>query len=126
MKPHPSASSCSIRRDGLGVSIETQSDHASEDYGTRYVVRRRQLEGGGAEHNANELVRVFTGDDKGAHRDALLMGTSLDAGSAGESRMVASRWRRSKPAAAIDDAATLPKFLDKLKAHFLRLHERLS
>ena len=27
--------------------------------------------------DARELVRVFTGDDRGAHRDALLMGTSL-------------------------------------------------
>lgn len=35
------------------------------------------LAGGDAEHNANELRRVFSGDDTGAHRDALLMGTSL-------------------------------------------------
>jgi anthranilate phosphoribosyltransferase len=35
------------------------------------------LTGGDAEHNANELVRVFNRDDKGAHRDALLMSTSL-------------------------------------------------
>ena len=36
-----------------------------------------ELAGGDAEHNANELRRVFAGDDKGPHRDALLMGTSL-------------------------------------------------
>jgi anthranilate phosphoribosyltransferase len=35
------------------------------------------LRGGDAAHNAAELKRVFFGEDKGAHRDALLMGTSL-------------------------------------------------
>ncbi len=35
------------------------------------------LAGADAQHNANELSRVFSGEDKGAHRDALLMGTSL-------------------------------------------------
>jgi anthranilate phosphoribosyltransferase len=35
------------------------------------------LAGADAGHNAAELERVFNGDDKGAHRDALLMGTSL-------------------------------------------------
>ena len=35
------------------------------------------LRGGDASHNAMRLLEVFTGSDRGAHRDALLMGTSL-------------------------------------------------
>jgi anthranilate phosphoribosyltransferase len=47
-----------------------------EDYGLKRCAPD-DLKGGDAEHNARELTRVFTGDDTGAHRDALLMGTSL-------------------------------------------------
>ena len=36
-----------------------------------------ELAGGDAAHNAAELQRVFAGEDRGPHRDALLMGTSL-------------------------------------------------
>jgi anthranilate phosphoribosyltransferase len=73
------------------------------------------LKGGDAEHNARELVRVFTGEDKGAHRDALLMGTSL---------MLEVQGVASDPvdgvqqaAAAIDEGRTTD-FLAGLKAHF--------
>ena len=47
-----------------------------EDYGLARC-DAAALKGGDAEHNAAELRRVFNGEDKGAHRDALLMGTSL-------------------------------------------------
>ena len=47
-----------------------------EDYGLARC-KAEDLAGGDAEYNARELERVFRGDDKGAHRDALLMGTSL-------------------------------------------------
>lgn len=47
-----------------------------EDYGLKRCTPE-DLAGGDAEHNARELLRVFNGEDKGAHRDALLMGTSL-------------------------------------------------
>jgi anthranilate phosphoribosyltransferase len=54
----------------------TASKRSPEDYGLARCIPG-DLAGGDAEHNANELTRVFTGDDKGPHRDALLMGTSL-------------------------------------------------
>lgn len=57
-----------------GVVAETR--RSPEDYGVQRC-SPEDLQGGDAEHNARELTRVFTGEDKGAHRDALLMGTSL-------------------------------------------------
>jgi len=47
-----------------------------EDYGLSRC-RPEELSGGDAAHNAAELARVFGGEDRGAHRDALLMGASL-------------------------------------------------
>ncbi len=47
-----------------------------EDYGLSRC-SPDDLAGGDAAHNAAELVRVFEGEDRGAHRDSLLMGTSL-------------------------------------------------
>lgn len=54
----------------------TQTWRSPEDYG-RVRCKPQDLAGGDAQYNARELVRVFNGEDKGAHRDALLMGTSL-------------------------------------------------
>lgn len=51
-------------------------ERSPEDYGLERC-SPADLAGGDAEHNAKELVRVFEGQDRGAHRDALLMGTSL-------------------------------------------------
>jgi anthranilate phosphoribosyltransferase len=84
------------------------------DYGMT-TCRPEDLEGGDAEHNARELVRVFTGEDRGAHRDALLMGVSLVLECLGEASD--AREGVAQAAAAIDDgrAAT---FLETLKAHF--------
>jgi anthranilate phosphoribosyltransferase len=53
-----------------------ESRRSPEDYGLQRC-KPEDLAGGEADHNAKELVRVFRGDDGGAHRDALLMGTSL-------------------------------------------------
>ena len=47
-----------------------------EDYGVSRC-KPEDLAGGDADYNARELARVFCGEDRGAHRDALLMGTSL-------------------------------------------------
>ena len=73
------------------------------------------LAGGDAEHNARELRRVCDGDDRGAHRDALLMGTSLvlevQGAVAGPEEGVAVA------AAAIDDGKAA-ELLDRLRAHF--------
>ena len=73
------------------------------------------LAGGDAEHNARELVRVFTGDDKGAHRDALLMGTSLMLEVQGAASDPVDGVRQA--AAAIDDGRAAD-FLAGLKSHF--------
>jgi anthranilate phosphoribosyltransferase len=75
----------------------------------------RHLAGGDAAHNARELMRVFDGDDRGAHRDALLMGASLVlevTGSAGgpEAGVAAA-------AAALDDGRAAG-VLERLRAHF--------
>ena len=47
-----------------------------EDYGLSRCAPE-DLAGGDAAHNAQELTRVFTGEDRGPHRDALVMSTSL-------------------------------------------------
>ena len=54
----------------------TESIRTPEDYGLARCAPE-DLAGGDAAHNAAELTRVFTGQDRGAHRDALLMGVSL-------------------------------------------------
>jgi anthranilate phosphoribosyltransferase len=53
-----------------------ESVRTPEDYGVARCLPEA-LAGGDAAHNAAELQRVFNGEDRGAHRDALLMGTSL-------------------------------------------------
>jgi len=73
------------------------------------------LAGGEAEHNAAELKRVFNGEDKGAHRDALLMGTSLVLELTGDVRT--EREGVEKAASAIDDGDAA-KFLDRFDRHF--------
>lgn len=92
----------------------TESKRSPEDYGLARC-RPQDLEGGDAEHNANELKRVFTGDDKGAHRDALLMGTSLVLEVQGEAKDAKEGVARA--AAAIDDGRA-EAFLGSLREHF--------
>ena len=92
----------------------TETVRTPEDYGLPRC-KPEDLAGGDAEHNSKELIRVFRGEDKGAHRDALLMGASLVL----EVQGVAANAREGVAiaAAAIDngDAAAL---LDRLKQHF--------
>ncbi len=92
----------------------TESRRTPEDYGLAPCAPE-DLAGGDAEHNAKELVRVFTGEDKGPHRDALLMGTSLVLEVQGLAKDAKDGVARA--AAAIDDGRAAA-FLDKLKAHF--------
>ena len=54
----------------------TEARRTPEDYGMQRC-KPEDLHGGDARHNAAELVRVMNGEDRGPHRDALLMGTSL-------------------------------------------------
>ena len=84
------------------------------DYGLK-VCTPEALQGGDAEHNARELIRVFTGEDKGAHRDALLMGTSLVLEVQGVAKDPVDGVAQA--AAAIDDGRAA-SFLSDLKAHF--------
>ncbi len=74
-----------------------------------------ELTGGDAEHNAKELIRVFDNEDKGPHRDALLMGTSLVLEVLGMARDAKEGVEMA--AAAIDNGAA-KKLLDDLKRHF--------
>jgi anthranilate phosphoribosyltransferase len=92
----------------------TEMTRSPSDYGLA-VCSPESLEGGDAEHNARELVRVFTGEDKGAHRDALLMGTSLVLEVQGVAKDPVDGVQQA--AAAIDDGRA-EAFLAGLKAHF--------
>lgn len=93
------------------VSASTRSP---EDYGLARC-QPSDLEGGDAEHNARELMRVFSGEDQGAHRDALLMGTSLVLEVQG---LVADAKQGVEMAAAAIDDGRAQSFLDALKGHF--------
>ncbi len=97
-------------RDGK-VTPEVRSP---DDYGLA-TCKPEDLEGGDAEHNARELIRVFTGEDKGAHRDALLMGASLVLEVLGS--VDNPKDGVASAAAAIDDGRA-SAFLDNLRGHF--------
>ena len=91
-----------------------ESKRTPADYGLPRCAPEA-LAGGDAEHNARELQRVFSGQDQGAHRDALLMGTSLvlevqgRASDAGQGVAMA--------AAALDNGSAAA-FLETLRNHF--------
>lgn len=95
-----------------GKVVETR--RGPEDYGLQSC-EPADLAGGDAANNAAELTRVFTGEDKGAHRDALLMGTSLVLEVSGAVSEPATGV--AVAAAAIDngDAALL---LENIRTHF--------
>jgi anthranilate phosphoribosyltransferase len=63
-------------------SVE-KSVRAPEDYGLRRCAAA-ELAGGDAAYNAAALRRVLYGEDRGAHRDCLLLGTALALEVAGE------------------------------------------
>jgi anthranilate phosphoribosyltransferase len=92
----------------------TESKRSPEDYGLQRC-RPADLAGGDAAYNARELVRVFEGEDKGAHRDALLMGTSLVLEVMGEGKD-----EKDGVAIAADaiDGGNAARFLDKFREHF--------
>jgi anthranilate phosphoribosyltransferase len=85
-----------------------------EDYGVQRC-EPADLEGGDADHNAKELIRVFTGEDQGAHRDALLMGVSLVLEVQGDAKDPVDGVTQA--AAAIDDGRAAA-FLKKMAGHF--------
>jgi len=72
--------------------------------------------GNDSEYNANELERVFSGEDQGAHRDALLMGVSLVLELMGKT---SNPIDGVKIAANAIDTGKAIKFLNKFKGYFL-------
>ena len=97
-------------RDG-GV---TEQRRSPEDYGLPRCAPE-DLRGGDAAHNARELRRVFSGEDRGPHRDALLLGTSLVLEVSGA--VDTPREGVARAAAAIDNGDA-QAFLDKLGGQF--------
>jgi len=85
---------------------------APADYGLA-PCRLSDLAGGDAAHNARALEAVLHGEDRGAHRDCLLLGTALALELAGETR--APREGLARAAAAIDSGAAR-RLLEALKA----------
>ena len=73
-----------------------------QDYGLR-PCRAAQLAGGDAAHNARALRAVLLGQDKGPHRDCLLLGAALALEVAGEETAPREAMRRA--AHAIDSGA---------------------
>lgn len=72
------------------------------DYGLA-VCTAADLAGGDAQHNARALRAVLRGEERGAHRDCLLLGTALALEVAGESE--SPRAGIARAAAAIDGGA---------------------
>jgi anthranilate phosphoribosyltransferase len=75
---------------------------APADYGLA-ACSAADLAGGDARYNARALAAVLRGEDRGAHRDCLLLGTALALEVAGETRDPAAGMARA--AAAIDSGA---------------------
>ncbi len=85
-----------------------------EDYGVGRCAPAA-LRGGDAAHNAAELARVLKGEDRGPHRDALMMGASLILEVTGLAGDPQSGFEIA--AAAIDDGRG-GAFLDAMEKHF--------
>lgn len=92
----------------------TQTTRAPEDYGVARCAAA-DLAGGDAAYNAAQLTRVFNNDDRGAHRDALLMATSLVLEVQGTAQD--ARQGVELAAAAIDSGAAAA-LLERLRQHF--------
>src|SRR5499427_3795852 len=90
-----------------------RSVRAASDYGLPQC-SAADLAGGDAAHNARALKAVLQGEDRGAHRDCLLLGTALALEVAGEVRE--PREGVARAAAAIDSGAAR-RLLDRLSQH---------
>ena len=91
------------------VSVETRDPAA---YGFK-TCTARDLAGGDAQHNAHALRAVLTGDDRGAHRECLLLGAALALEVAGMAKDL--REGAERAAQAIDSGAAA-RLLDSLAA----------
>ncbi len=92
----------------------TRTLRTPEDYGLDRC-KPEELAGGDAAHNAEALARVFNGEDKGPHRDALLMSTSLVLEVQGMAKDATQGVEIAR--AAIDDGSA-SALLDNLREHF--------
>jgi anthranilate phosphoribosyltransferase len=86
-----------VRPGRVDVAVRTPAD-----YGLR-LCTAGELAGADAAHNARALRAVLAGEDRGAHRDCLLLGTALALEVAGVVREPLEGMARA--AAAIDDGA---------------------
>ena len=91
-----------------------EEQRTPEDYGLARC-KPEDLAGGDADYNALELARVFSGEDKGAHRDALLMGVSLVLEVMGT--VDAAKDGVAKAAETID-SGNAGEYLDRFREHF--------
>ena len=89
------------------------SVRSAADYGLA-PCSAADLAGGDATYNARALKAVLYGEDRGAHRDCLLLGTALALEVAGEVRE--PREGVARAAAAIDGGAAR-RLLDRLPQH---------
>ncbi|HUA89615.1 MAG TPA: anthranilate phosphoribosyltransferase [Steroidobacteraceae bacterium] len=80
----------------------SESVRTPEDYGLKRCAAA-DLAGGDARHNAQALRAVLNGEDRGAHRDCLLLGAALALEVAGE--VAAPREGIARAAQAIDGGA---------------------
>lgn len=97
-----------VRPGGL-VTMETRQP---QDYGLP-LCAAAQLAGGDAQHNARALRAVLSGEDKGAHRNCLMLGAALALEVAGEVKT--PREGVVRAAEAIDSGAAR-RVLDSLAA----------
>jgi anthranilate phosphoribosyltransferase len=92
----------------------TETRRSPEDYGMSRCAPEA-LRGADAAHNAAELTRVLVGEDQGAHRDALIMGTSLVLEVVG---IAADLTEGVALAADAIDSGRAATFLEKFRVHF--------
>jgi anthranilate phosphoribosyltransferase len=85
-------------KDGVGEVRESRRSPA--EYGME-VCDEASLQGADASHNAAALTRVLRGEERGAHRDALVLGAALALEVAGRAATPATA--AAMAAAAIDD-----------------------
>ncbi len=98
-----------VRRGSVETSVRTP-----EDYGVARCAPE-DLRGGDAAHNATALAKVLKGEDKGAHRDAILMGTSLILEVTG---LVSDHASGLEMASAAIDNGQGAAFLEAMEKHF--------
>ena len=92
----------------------TETQRTPEDYGMQRC-EPGDLAGGDAAYNAAGLTRVFTGEDGGAHRDALVMNASLVLEVAGLAR---DHEDGVEMAAEAVDSGRTRVFLETFNGHF--------